>query len=322
MEILKSPRDMEWKSGEATVGYRLTLDRRREGVTGISKPFLKMGRRSHTTAMLQLGCPVHVEVLGDLRITQQTTGREKAREGYVDYNPQLCGFTSGYSTGDWWRRRWRNWRDIGHSKARRCASDDWKVSSFFLFLFLAFEQLPGADCHVFSNTDPCTTLSSNTGTIATSSLPITSSTSGTITTATASKTSSAPVTSGTKGIAANPYPGQNLTTIQRSDDSIFTLLCSVYWSNGEKSAHGDETVTDLSTPTTAYTLKECIADCINFNTAAPDESPCRGVVYTANLTAAFDGGQGGKCFLKNTISRYFPSSNTSMAAGILGGSIS
>ncbi|KAJ5216207.1 uncharacterized protein N7498_002614 [Penicillium cinerascens] len=198
---------------------------------------------------------------------------------------------------------------------------------------LAVRNRDGASPTSGSNTNPSTTLSSNTGTITATSLPITSSSlpiissalpitssaSGTTTIATASTTSSAPVTSGTTGLAANPCPGQNLTTIQGSDDSIFTLLCSVDWPNGENSAYGNETVTDLSIPTTAYTLKECIADCIDFNTAAPDESPCRAVVYAANLTASFDGGQGGNCFLKNTVGRYFPSSDTSMAAGILGG---
>lgn len=48
--------------------------------------------------------------------------------------------------------------------------------------------------------------------------------------------------------------------------------------------------------------------------------PCERI--TANLTAALDGGQDGNCFLKNTIGRYYPTSNTSMAAGILGGGTS
>ncbi|KAJ5125961.1 hypothetical protein N7526_008138 [Penicillium atrosanguineum] len=177
-----------------------------------------------------------------------------------------------------------------------------------------------------TDTSDRTQQGSNTSSTTTNTSPLSStssaSTSGTTTTGRASTTSSAPITSGTNGLAANPCPGKNLTTIEGSDDSIFTILCSVDWPSGEKSQYGNVTVEDLTVPSTAYTLKECIADCVNFNNAEPGESPCRGVVYTANLTAAFDGGQDGNCFLKNTIGRYFPTSDTSMAAGILGGGIS
>ncbi|KAJ5214578.1 hypothetical protein N7449_001747 [Penicillium cf. viridicatum] len=144
----------------------------------------------------------------------------------------------------------------------------------------------------------------------------TSSHSGTSTVTTASKTSSAAVTSGTSGIASNPCPGQNLTTVTGTDGSIFTLLCAVDWPSGIKTAYGNGKVGDL-TRFTEYTLKSCISQCVEWNTE--NNEKCKGVIYSANLTASYDGGQDGNCFLKNSIGRYYPNSGTSMAAGILGG---
>ncbi|KAL5365828.1 hypothetical protein BJX96DRAFT_19964 [Aspergillus floccosus] len=145
-----------------------------------------------------------------------------------------------------------------------------------------------------------------------------STTSEAATTNTASTTSSAPVTSGTMGIAANPCPGKNLTTVTGSDGSIFTLLCAVDWPRGGPASSGNGTVEDL-TRTTRYTLQSCIADCVNWNKDRSNDSACKGIIYTANLTAAYDGGQDGNCFLKNTVGVYYPNSNASMAAGMLGG---
>ncbi|RAL13155.1 uncharacterized protein BO97DRAFT_405034 [Aspergillus homomorphus CBS 101889] len=145
----------------------------------------------------------------------------------------------------------------------------------------------------------------------------TSVTSAAATTRTASVTSSAPITSGTIGIAANPCPGQNLTTLTASDGSIFTLLCAVDWPKGDAGLYGNKTVGDLDF-TTRYTLESCIADCVRWNRVIAD-TPCKGVVYSANLTASFDGGQDGNCFLKSEVGVYFPNSNTSMAAGLLAG---
>ncbi|KAJ5931343.1 hypothetical protein N7516_005832 [Penicillium verrucosum] len=151
-----------------------------------------------------------------------------------------------------------------------------------------------------------------------SSMPVTSSISDaeTSTATTASKTSSAAVTSGTSGIASNPCPAQNLTTITGSDESIFTLLCAVDWPSGIKTAYGNGRVGDL-TRFTEYTLKSCVSQCVKWNTENGEK--CKGVTYSANLTASYDGGQEGNCFLKNSVGSYFPNSGTSMAAGILGG---
>ncbi|KAJ5192729.1 hypothetical protein N7449_008871 [Penicillium cf. viridicatum] len=157
-----------------------------------------------------------------------------------------------------------------------------------------------------------------TSTASTQPQSSTSATTSSSTTTTASTTSSAPVTSGTIGVAANPCPGQNLTTETGSDGSVFTLLCAVDWPSGGKSGDGSGTVKDLST-TTEYTLKSCIAECVQWNEDTSNDPQCKGVVYSANLTASFDGGQGGNCFLKSNVGRYFPNSNTSMAAGLLGG---
>ncbi|KAJ5096893.1 hypothetical protein N7456_007614 [Penicillium angulare] len=145
------------------------------------------------------------------------------------------------------------------------------------------------------------------------------STISTTTTHTISTTSSAPVTSGTTGLAANPCAGKNLTTVTGSDGSIFTLLCAVDWPRGERTAYGNGTVEDL-TRTTSYTLQSCISECVTWNKEVPDEdSKCKGIIYQSNLTASYDGGQGGNCFLKNTVGVYYPNTDTSMAAGILGG---
>ncbi|CAI7606371.1 unnamed protein product [Penicillium glandicola] len=138
------------------------------------------------------------------------------------------------------------------------------------------------------------------------------------TTTTASTTSSAPVTSGTVGVAANPCPGKNLTTETGSDGSIFTLLCAVDWPRGDASAYGNGTVEDLLTAT-EYTLTACVAQCVQWNEDTSNDPQCKGVVYSANLTASFDGGQGGNCFLKSSVGKYYPNTNTSMAAGLLGG---
>ncbi|KAJ5963377.1 uncharacterized protein N7479_003253 [Penicillium vulpinum] len=143
-----------------------------------------------------------------------------------------------------------------------------------------------------------------------------SSHSETSTIATPSKTSSAAVTSGTSGMASNPCPGQNLTTVTGSDGSIFTLLCAVDWPSGIQTAYGNGKVSDL-TRSTEYTLKSCISQCVQWNTE--NNEKCKGVIYTANLTASFSGGQDGNCFLKNSVGKYYPNSDASMAAGILGG---
>lgn len=150
----------------------------------------------------------------------------------------------------------------------------------------------------------------------TRSITTTSSHLETSTVTTASKTSSAAVTSGTSGIASNPCPGQNLTTVTGTDGSIFTLLCAVDWPSGIKTAYGNGRVGDL-TRFTEYTLESCISQCVEWNTE--NDEKCKGVTYSANLTASYDGGQDGNCFLKNSVGRYYPNSGTSMAAGILGG---
>ncbi|KAJ5193705.1 hypothetical protein N7491_001036 [Penicillium cf. griseofulvum] len=156
--------------------------------------------------------------------------------------------------------------------------------------------------------------SSSEGPTTSTTTTISSDSGATITTA--SKTSSAAVTSGTSGVASNPCPGQNLTTLTGSDGSIFTLLCAVDWPRGIKTAYGNGKVSDL-TRSTEYTLKSCISQCVQWNTE--NDEKCKGVTYLANLTAAYGGGQDGNCFLKNSVGRYYPNSDTSMAAGILGG---
>lgn len=140
----------------------------------------------------------------------------------------------------------------------------------------------------------------------------------TSTTKLVSTISSAPVSSGTTGIASNPCPGRNLTTVTGSDGSVFTLLCAVDWPSGVDASSGHGTVYDLNR-STRYTLGSCIADCVDWNDDVANDSKCKGIVYTANLTAAFEGGQGGNCFLKSAVGVYFPNSYVSMAAGILGG---
>ncbi|OOQ86674.1 hypothetical protein PEBR_20743 [Penicillium brasilianum] len=166
--------------------------------------------------------------------------------------------------------------------------------------------------------EPSTTNGSSSSTSSTFlTISTTSTTSTTATTKTASTASSAPVTSGTTGVAANPCPGKNLTTVTGSDGSIFTLLCAVDWPRGEPASSGNGTVKDL-TRTTRYTLQSCISDCVDWNKDSSNDSTCKGIIYTANLTAAYDGGQDGNCFLKNSVGVYYPNSNTSMAAGMLG----
>ncbi|KAH8430891.1 uncharacterized protein LDX57_008555 [Aspergillus melleus] len=61
---------------------------------------------------------------------------------------------------------------------------------------------------------------------------------------TMSTTSSAPVTSGTTGIATDPCPAINQTTIRASTGSLFSVLCSVDWPKGVKSADGRGKVDD------------------------------------------------------------------------------
>ncbi|KAJ5658769.1 uncharacterized protein N7484_002418 [Penicillium longicatenatum] len=166
-----------------------------------------------------------------------------------------------------------------------------------------------------SNNSASTTAASTTPGNSASSIPQSSTTTASTT---ASTTSSAPVTSGTTGVAANPCPGRNLTTITGSDGSIFTLLCAVDWPKGVDSSSGNGTVSDLGFPSTEYSLKSCISQCVKWNEADSDEQ-CKGISYSANLTAAFDGGQEGNCFLKSSVGVYFPNSETGMSAGLLGG---
>ncbi|KAJ6178607.1 hypothetical protein N7519_009068 [Penicillium mononematosum] len=153
-----------------------------------------------------------------------------------------------------------------------------------------------------------TTPSGNSAEPATSTSPSTD---------TASATSSGPVTSGTVGLAGNPCPRANETTERGSDGSLYTLLCGVDWPRGADAATGGGKVQDLSTET-EYTLNACIRRCSEWNKDESNRQDCMGVVYSANLTAAFDGGQGGNCFLKSKVGNYFPNSNTSVAAGRLG----
>ncbi|GAE00276.1 cytochrome P450 [Paecilomyces variotii No. 5] len=141
-------------------------------------------------------------------------------------------------------------------------------------------------------------------------------------TATASITSSA-VTSGITGIAENPCPGANRTTITASSGTLFSLFCGVDWPRGIEAADGNGTVSDLGRSTT-YTLDDCIETCIQYNKGdlavldSVDTGTCRAVVYQANLTAVFDGGQGGNCFLKDRIGRYASTGFGGMAAGAIG----
>ncbi|CRL18992.1 unnamed protein product [Penicillium camemberti] len=167
-----------------------------------------------------------------------------------------------------------------------------------------------------SDTSPHSTISGSSDDSTISITTATSSHSETSAVTSASKTSSAAVTSGTSGIASNPCPAQNLTTVTGSDGSIFTLLCAVDWPSGIKTAYGNGKVGDL-TRFTEYTLKSCISQCVEWNTE--NDEKCKGVIYSANLTASYDGGQEGNCFLKNSVGKYYPNSGTSMAAGILGG---
>ncbi|KAJ6063829.1 hypothetical protein N7499_012509 [Penicillium canescens] len=150
-----------------------------------------------------------------------------------------------------------------------------------------------------------------------SSVSTTSSIPDPTTTSTVSETSSGPVTSGTSGIASNPCPGQNLTTITGSNGAIFTLLCAVDWPSGDGAANGKGKVGDLDW-STEYTLPSCISQCVDWNADSSKAGTCKGVVYSANLTAAYDGGQEGNCFLKDRVGKYFPNADTSMAAGLLG----
>ncbi|KAJ5291911.1 hypothetical protein N7478_001162, partial [Penicillium angulare] len=116
----------------------------------------------------------------------------------------------------------------------------------------------------------------------------------TTTTHTTSTTSSAPVTSGTTGIASSPCPGENLTTVTGSDGSIFTLLCAVDWPGGERASSGIGNVEDL-TRITRYTLQSCISDFVAWNKdSSNDNSKCEVVIYEANLTEAYGGGQDGR----------------------------
>lgn len=134
---------------------------------------------------------------------------------------------------------------------------------------------------------------------------------------TTSTTSSAPVTSGTSGLASDPCPAKNQTTIRASTGSLFSVLCSVDWPKGIKSADGRGKVQDLEYRT-EYSLEDCIGACVDYNQDRTKDT-CKGVTYSANLTASFDGGQGGNCFLKDRIGSYFATSDTTMCAGLVGG---
>ncbi|KAL1871189.1 hypothetical protein Plec18167_007123 [Paecilomyces lecythidis] len=125
-------------------------------------------------------------------------------------------------------------------------------------------------------------------------------------TTTASTTSSAPVTTGTTGMAENPCPGANRTTITASSGKLFSLFCGVYWPRGIEAADGNGTVGDLGR-STKYILDDCIETCIQYNKGdaavvdSVDGGTCRAVVYQVNLTAVYDGGQDRNCFLKDRI---------------------
>ncbi|KAI9035585.1 uncharacterized protein KD926_003245 [Aspergillus affinis] len=118
---------------------------------------------------------------------------------------------------------------------------------------------------------------------------------------TMSATSSAPATSGTSGLASDPCPAINQTTIRASTGSLFSVLCSVDWPNGVKSADGKGKVQDLDYRT-EYSLEDCIGACVDYNRDRTKET-CKGVTYSANLTAAFDGGQGGNFYLPSAEAR-------------------
>lgn len=95
------------------------------------------------------------------------------------------------------------------------------------------------------------------------------------------------------------------------------MLCSVDWPKGIKSADGKAKVKDLDYRT-EYSLEDCIGACVKYN-KGDTKNTCIAVTYSANLTGVFDGGQGGNCFLKDSIGSYFPSSDTTMCAGLVGG---
>ncbi|OJJ85887.1 uncharacterized protein ASPGLDRAFT_1290753 [Aspergillus glaucus CBS 516.65] len=104
---------------------------------------------------------------------------------------------------------------------------------------------------------------------------------------TPSTTSSALVTSGTTGMASNPCPSINGTTIQASTGSLFAVYCSVDWPKGDGAANGNGTVKDLQPYNFQYTLDDCITSCVNYNKdVGGGEKSCKAVTYAANLTAA------------------------------------
>lgn len=69
---------------------------------------------------------------------------------------------------------------------------------------------------------------------------------------------------------------------------------------------------------TEYLLEDCINAWVDYNRGR-NKDTCKAVMYSANLTAAFHGGQGRNCFLKNRIGSDFLSSDTTMCAGLVGG---
>lgn len=108
-----------------------------------------------------------------------------------------------------------------------------------------------------------------------------------------------------------------------SSGTLFSLFCGVDWPRGIEAADGNGTVGDLGR-STKYTLDDCIETCIQYNKGdaavvdSVDGGTCRAVVYQANLTAVYDGGQDGNCFLKDRIGRYASTGFGGMAAGAIG----
>lgn len=112
-------------------------------------------------------------------------------------------------------------------------------------------------------------------------------------------------------------PTANRSTTTTSSGSLFLLLCGVDWPKGDTTADGQGTLRDLGR-SFVYTLQSCIEKCVSFNNnVSPGDDTCKGISYQANLTASFE--QGGNCFLKDNIGRYFPAAFGGVAAGLAGG---
>ncbi|KAK2798539.1 hypothetical protein FQN50_008807 [Emmonsiellopsis sp. PD_5] len=149
----------------------------------------------------------------------------------------------------------------------------------------------------------------NKGTASTGS-PSESQSSTPSTTATAKPTYA---TSGTAGISQNPCPSANQTDIHADGGNVFKVHCSTDWVAGKPAADGITKVRDVAVRT-AYTLEECVDECVKFNNVFP--GACVALTYESDLSRVYSM-EKGNCFLKDRVGAYRGGWDTTIAARLL-----